>query len=57
MGKPNRDKKDHPISESAVSEEERLRKDIYRTDLEKLHLFSQMLRINNLFKKARITHK
>lgn len=45
------------MSESVVAGEERLRRDIYRADLEKLHLFSQMLRINNLFKKARITHK
>ena len=40
-----------------ITEEERLRNDIYRPDLEKLHLFTQMLRLNNLFTKARITHK
>lgn len=36
---------------------ERLRRDIYRPDIEKLHLFTQMLRVNALFKKAKITYK
>lgn len=35
----------------------RLRRDIYRPDMEKLKLFTQMLRTNALFKKAKITHK
>jgi hypothetical protein len=35
----------------------RLRRDIYRPDMEKLRLFTQMLRTNALFKKAKITHK
>jgi hypothetical protein len=35
----------------------RLRRDIYRSDIEKLKLFTQMLRTNALFKKAKITHK
>ncbi|WP_158618137.1 hypothetical protein [Chitinophaga lutea] len=39
------------------NEAERLRRDIYRSDMEKLHLFTQMLRTNNLLKKAKITHK
>ena len=38
-------------------EMERLRRDIYRPDMEKLKLFTQMLRTNALFKKAKITHK
>jgi hypothetical protein len=40
-----------------ISEEERLRQDIYRQDMEKLHLFTQMLRVNALLKEAKITHK
>ena len=36
---------------------ERLRRDIYRPDTEKLRLFTQMLRVNALFKKAKVTHK
>jgi hypothetical protein len=39
------------------SEIERLKRDIYRPDMEKLHLFTEMLRLNALYKKAKITHK
>ena len=42
---------------STIDEQEKLRRDIYRPDIEKLHLFTQMLRMNALFKKAKITHK
>jgi hypothetical protein len=42
---------------SAIDEQEKLRRDIYRPDIEKLHLFTQMLRVNALFKKAKVTHK
>lgn len=40
-----------------IDEQERLRRNIYRPDIEKLHLFTQMLRVNALFKKAKVTHK
>jgi hypothetical protein len=36
---------------------ERLRRDIYRPDMDKFRLFTQMLRVNTLFKKAKVTHK
>ena len=39
-----------------TSSEAKLRQDIYRPDIEKLHLFTQMLRVNNLFKRAKVTH-
>ncbi len=39
------------------SEEERLIEDIYRPDIEKLRLFTRMLRNNASLKKAKITHK
>jgi hypothetical protein len=42
---------------STESEIERLRRDIYRPDMEKLKLFAQMLRANALYKKAKVTHK
>ena len=42
---------------SVINEEERLRHDIYRPDIEKLHLFTQMLQVDALFKKAKVTHK
>jgi hypothetical protein len=40
-----------------LSETERLRRDIYRPDIEKLHLFTKMLRTNALLKKAVVRHK
>jgi hypothetical protein len=39
------------------SETERLRRDIFRSDMEKFQLFTQMLRTNAMFKRAKITHK
>jgi len=42
---------------SNEGEADRLRRDIYRPDMEKLKLFTQMLRTNALFKKAKVTHK
>ena len=38
-------------------ERERLRQDIHRSDMEKLRLFTAMLRKEALFKKAVVTHK
>ena len=38
------------------SEEEKLREDIFRPDIEKLRLFTRMLRRNTLLNKAIITH-
>jgi hypothetical protein len=42
---------------SHQSEEERLRRDIYRPDMEKFQLFMQMLRNNTVYKKVKIIHK
>lgn len=39
------------------SEEEKLLEDIYRPDMEKLQLFTRMLRRNTMLKKAAIHHK
>lgn len=39
------------------TEEERLREDIYRSDMEKFLLFSRMLKRNAMIKRAKITHK
>jgi hypothetical protein len=35
----------------------RLKRDVYRPDMEKFKLFTQMLRTNALFKKAKVSHK
>jgi hypothetical protein len=40
-----------------LNETERLKRDIYRPDMEKLQLFTKMLRTNALLKKAIIHHK
>jgi len=40
-----------------LSEEEKLRHDVFRPDMEKFLLFTKMLRTNNVLKKAKITHK
>jgi hypothetical protein len=40
-----------------LTETERLKRDVYRPDMEKLQLFTKMLRTNMLLKKAVIRHK
>jgi hypothetical protein len=56
--KKNKAKKGKPAPVlSEIIEVERLRQDIYRSDMEKLNLFTQMLRVNTLFKNARVSHK
>ena len=40
-----------------LNEAEKLKRDIYRPDMEKLQLFTKMLRTNALLKKAVIRHK
>jgi hypothetical protein len=39
------------------SDEERLRRDIYRSDKEKFELFVTMLRRNKFYSRAKVTHK
>ena len=40
----------------SISEEEKLKQDIFRPDIEKLQLFTRMLRRNASLDKAIITH-
>lgn len=40
-----------------LSDSERLRRDIYRSDMDKLRLFTKMLRTNNILNKVVVTHK
>jgi len=49
---------DTPVQYGFVSksEEEKLREDIFRPDMEKLQLFIRMLRRNAVLNKAIITH-
>jgi len=46
-----------PDNPELLTETERLKRDIYRSDIEKLQLFTKMLRTNQLLKKAVIRHK
>ena len=50
--------RDIPQDASAIDvSTERLKQDIYRTDMEKLRLFTQMLKTNAMYKKAIVSHK
>lgn len=42
---------------SLDTETDRLRRDIFRPDMEKFLLFTQMLRTNAMFNNAKVTHK
>ncbi len=50
-------KPDAKLQISEESEMERLRRDVFRPDMEKLQLFTKMLRANALYKKAKVSHK
>ena len=53
-------KADNPKSTTnfvVETEEERLRRDIYRSDAEKFRLLTEMLRMNAIYKKANVTHR
>ena len=51
-------KKDNPATVlDERSEKERLIENVFRPDIDKLHLFTQMLRVNALYKKAKVVHK
>ncbi|WP_431216435.1 hypothetical protein ACQ86N_18540 [Puia sp. P3] len=55
---PSNNRKDNSsVTLNERSEKERLIENVYRPDIEKLHLFTQMLRVNSLFKKAKVVHK
>jgi len=55
------EKEEKPISKAEspvfLTEAERLKRDIYRPDIEKFRLFTDMLRRNILLKKVNIRHK
>jgi hypothetical protein len=57
MSEKNKELTEGPASAMTDPEKERIRRDVYRSDLEKLKLFTRMLKQNALFKKAKVTHK
>ena len=40
-----------------LSDDERLRRDVFRSDMDKLKLFTKMLRTNSMLNKAVVIHK
>jgi hypothetical protein len=54
-GEPNSNSSKQGLS--LESELQRLRRNIYRSDIEKLSIFTKMLRRNALLSKAKVTHK
>lgn len=40
-----------------LSDVERLRRDVFRSDMDKLKLFTKMLRTNSILNKAVVIHK
>lgn len=57
MAEKKKELGDNIVPPSNDPERERLKRDIYRSDIEKLQLFTRMLRQNALFKKAKVIHK
>jgi hypothetical protein len=57
MFEKNKESIDSAVQLLTDLEKERIKRDIYRPDIEKLKLFTRMLRQNLLFKKAKIVHK
>lgn len=59
MNKEDKNKLNEPVEAYLAnsSEAERLKNDVFRPDMEKLQLFTKMLRTNASLKRAKITHK
>jgi hypothetical protein len=57
MSEKNKKTVEAAASSMTIAEKERIRRDVYRSDIEKLRLFTQMLKQNVLFKKAKVFHK
>jgi hypothetical protein len=57
MSEKNKKSVEAAASSMTNAEKERIRRDVYRSDIEKLRLFTRMLKQNVLFKKAKVIHK
>jgi hypothetical protein len=57
MSEKNKESAEIAASSMFNAEKERIKRDIYRSDVEKLRLFTRMLKQNALFKKAKVIHK
>jgi hypothetical protein len=57
MSEINKESAEIAASSMFNAEKERIKRDIYRSDVEKLRLFTRMLKQNALFKKVKVIHK
>ena len=57
MSEKNKESAQITASSMTDAEKERIKRDVYRSDMEKLKLFTRMLKQNALFKNAKVIHK
>ncbi len=57
MSSPQSEFKNNQTSVLIETETDRLRRDVYRSDMEKFLLFTRMLRANKMYSRVKVTHK
>jgi hypothetical protein len=57
MSLPQSESKNNQTSVLIETEMDRLRRDVYRSDMEKFLLFTKMLRANKMYARVKVTHK
>lgn len=57
MSSPQSESKKNQTSVLIETETDRLRRDVYRSDMEKFLLFTKMLRANKMYSRVKVTHK
>jgi hypothetical protein len=57
MSSPQPEHTNNQTSVVIETETDRLRRDVYRSDMEKFLLFTQMLRTNKMYSRIKVTHK
>jgi hypothetical protein len=57
MSSSQSESKNNQTSVLIETEMDRLRRDVYRSDMEKFLLFTKMLRTNKMYARVKVTHK
>ena len=57
MSSPQSEPQNNQTSVLIETETDRLRRDVYRSDMEKFLLFTKMLRDNKMYARVKVTHK
>jgi hypothetical protein len=57
MSSPQSKSTNNQTSVLIETEMDRLRRDVYRSDMEKFLLFTKMLRTNKMYVRVKVTHK